>query len=441
MPFPFVPPRQALAGLALTLLAAVPGCRAGTPASGDRPSPRTTAALAAADSLFQLGHFADAAREYAVVAADQPEHLRALTQLGRIAVLSNQFAEAEDWLGRARRLAPDDSAVVHLLAEVWYRQDRFADVAGLLRGRGNDIKVQVLDGFRGRVPYQIEGPDEETSLRFAQTDPIPVVTVRVNGHDANFIIDTGASEVYLEPEFAKRAGAVLAAGSAAQGFAGGQTKEVQRGRIDSLGLGAFTVRNLPVNIVDTKFIGRDEVAKGLNVAGFIGTVLLYHFLPTLDYPGGQLTLRRKSVANLKAVEALASREGHTVVPFWLTGDHFMVTWASANGSQPSLFLIDTGGAGIGFVPGPSFVKEAGIVLPPTGDEKIGAVPIRRFTADQVSLGGLTERAVPAIFGAFPAFLETSTGFRLAGIVSHAFFRHYAVTMDFTGMRYLLRRRP
>lgn len=393
-----------------------------------------------ADQRFQAGRFQEARSLYQKrVTAGRSDH-RAVFQLGRIALLSNRLAEAERWLRRARAQDPADSAATRLLAEALYRQDRFPEAAALLRGGREDLKARLLDGFGGRTPYRIEGTASAAELPFLQTDPIPVVTVSVNGHRANFIIDTGGSEVYLEPEFAEQVGAAIA-GASAGGFAGGQTKDVRRGRIDSLGLGGFTVRNLPVNIVDTKFIGRDVVAKGLDVAGFIGTVLLYHFLPTLDYPRGRLVLRRKTAANLRPFVAGAARGRSTAVPFWLEGDHYLVTWGAAGRGSPALFLIDTGGAGIGFVPGPAYVAEAGIELPAERADgpAIGSVKVRPFTADSVSVGPLVERSIPAIFGAFPPSLETSSGFRLAGIISHEFFKHYAVTVDFTGMRFFLAR--
>jgi hypothetical protein len=396
--------------------------------------------LDSADALFQSGKFPEAEKLYAKVAERDATNPRALLQLGRLALLSNRFSEAERWLKSALGVKQDDPAAQQLLFETYSRQDRFADAASLLRGGKEALKLQVLDGFKGLEPYRIEGSSEEAHLTFVQTDPIPVVKVRVNGHEAYFIIDTGGSEVYLEPDFAKEIGAVLVSGAETGGFAGGQTRPVQKGRIDSLTLDRFVVKNVPVNIVDTKFIGRDEVAKGIKISGFLGTILLYHFLPTIDYPKGELTLWRKTEANRKRFEDQA-KLGETVsVPFWMAGDHLMVTWASAHRSEQHLFLIDTGGAGVGFVPGPSFIKKASISLP-SGDsgQKMVALQIHPFTADEVAVGPLTEHNIPAVLGPFPQQMENSLGFYMAGIVSHEFFKHYAFTLDFTKMRYYLKR--
>jgi hypothetical protein len=57
----------------------------------------------------------------------------------------------------------------------------------------------------------------------------------------------------------------------------------------------------------------------------------------------------------------------------------------------------------------------------------------------MSLGDAHEKNVQGLFsGPFP--LENRFGFRIGGIVSHGFFRPYALTFDFTGMQLLLSRK-
>lgn len=72
--------------------------------------------------------------------------------------------------------------------------------------------------------------------------------------------------------------------------------------------------------------------------------------------------------------------------------------------------------------------------------KSGGVTLQHFEVDQVSVGPLTQHNIPSAVGLFPAQLENAFGFKLAGIISHKFFKHYALTIDFTGMRYFLQER-
>ncbi len=68
----------------------------------------------------------------------------------------------------------------------------------------------------------------------------------------------------------------------------------------------------------------------------------------------------------------------------------------------------------------------------------GKAKITPFTVDELTLGDIKGRKIAAIFGAFPTKLEYGQGFRIGGLISHTFFRPYALTMDFEGMRLLLR---
>jgi len=118
----------------------------------------------------------------------------------------------------------------------------------------------------------------------------------------------------------------------------------------------FVVKNVPVNILSTRrFAG---AARGKQVDGIIGTVLLYHFTSTIDYANGELILRRGTKENLKQVEQQAEAEKHLVIPFWLAGDHLMVAWGRVSKSNPVLLYVDTGAAGVGFaVLSPSLMRQ------------------------------------------------------------------------------------
>ena len=122
-----------------------------------------------------------------------------------------------------------------------------------------------------------------------QTDPLPLLAAHVNGHPVNFLLDTGASELIISPEIAEKVGAAKFGAEGAI-FAGGKQASYEHGRIDTLSLGDWTVHYLPVHILDTSRF--TAVTGGTSVHGIIGTVLLYRFLATIDYPQNQLTLRQ-----------------------------------------------------------------------------------------------------------------------------------------------------
>lgn len=400
-------------------------------------NPKTTET---ADNLFQAGQFAEAERLLAQVLREDPKNFHATLRLGNIALLGNRLSDAEQRLSRAMGLEPDATPAKTLLAEAFYRRDDFQKAARILRLAGKDVVAQKLESFKGVTPYAIAGPGQATLLKFVSTDPLPVVQVRVNDSNlVNFLIDTGGAEVILDAEFASQVGA-LRFGTETGTFGGGLQGAVQHARVDSVTLGDFTVRHIPVHLLDNR---RFSIG-GRRIDGIIGTVLLYHFLATLDYPNGQLVLRLKTPANLKRLEREARDEQHVVIPFWMAGDHYMVARGAVNNSKPLLFFVDTGLAGNGFTCPESTLREAGITLQERnareGKGGGGTFKIVPFEVDSLSLGGATERQVPGVLGPFPAVLENSFGFRIAGLISHQFFRSYVLTLDFTGMRLFLRKR-
>jgi Aspartyl protease/Tetratricopeptide repeat len=417
--------------LALVYLLALTGS-----AIADAPEVRNLARTAG--TLFREGKFAEAEALYAKVQALQPDDFDGTLGLGTIALLKNDLAAAERWLTKATTSKPEDTMAKRRLALVYYRRDDFAKAAPLYRALGQEAVAKKLESFQGLPPYKIEGAADESRIPFTQTDPLPIIQVKVNSEQVYFLIDTGASEVYINPELAKKAGATLF-GNTPGTYGGGLKADTGHGRVDQLELGDFVIHNVPVNVLNTRRF--DAVARGKHVDGVLGTVMFAHFLATIDYPHGQLILRRKTKDLLRQVEDQAQAAKGIVVPFWLAGEHFMVARGQINHGKPLLFFADTGLAGGGFACPKATIQEAAIRLPQGaavvgqgGGGKVRAVP---FKVEELSFGAATEWDVQAFAGVFPEAIEYSESFRIGGIVSHQFFRPYALTLDFTGMRFFL----
>jgi Aspartyl protease len=262
--------------------------------------------------------------------------------------------------------------------------------------------------------------------------------VRVNGGDeVTFFIDTGGSEVTLDTEFARELG-VPNFGAVQGTFSGGQHAEVHQGRITSLALGDWTVRNLPVAMLPLRQLSQGLGAKRID--GILGTTLFYHFLATLDFPNGELVLRRKDAASL--AQFMASASSSVAVPFWIASDHFMVGRGRVEALPPSLLFVDTGLAGAGVKLAESVIRRAGIKLEEdkasTGAGGGGTLKIVPYVVHRLSFGGVQEENVPGLYdGPFP--WQSSFGFELAGMIGHDFFKPYALTFDFENMRIFLRK--
>jgi hypothetical protein len=411
------------------------------------PQP-TQSGIESADRLFQVGKFPEAGKLYSQIVAQNANDYSATLQLGRIALLSNQLNDAQKWLEKAITMRPKDADAKVMLAEAFYRRDDFQKAAASLNGvdvsnnkliisQYPTLNVAKLESFKGQRPYELKGNGTSTRVKFVRTDPLPVVNVRVNGGDeVTFFIDTGGSEVVLDTDFAKELG-VPQFGTVQGTFSGGQHTEVQLGRIETLTVGDWTTKNLPTAMLPLRQLSEGFGVKQID--GIIGTTLFYHFLATINYPRGELVLRRKDAASLKRFEAASSGK-KVVVPIWMASDHFMVGWGRVETLPPTLLFVDTGLMGGGVKLAESVIKEAGIKLDESkaseGAGGGGTLKVIPYTVHQVSFGDIKEENVRGLYdGLFP--WENTFGFHLAGMVGHDFFKPYAVTFDFQNMKIFL----
>jgi len=404
-------------------------------AAGAAPAPNSQAD---AESAFVAARFADADRSFASILARQSRDTLALIRRGQMALYANRLAEAKALIERARAAGASPVRVAALLGEIAYRQDDYATAAPHFRVAGHEAKAHKLESIPPAKPWRIEGPDS-VAIPMTQVDPLPLIQMTVNGHGPYyFLIDTGGSEVVLDPSIADSLG-LERYGEEIGTFAGGRRGGVTQSRVSTLGLGALTIHDVPVGLLDTKRFAR--VANGRFVAGIVGTVLFYHFRATLDYPRSRLVLERRGAP---APGTVAAAPGRIEVPFWMAGDHFMVASGSVDSSGAETWFVDSGLAGAAFTAPTSTLLEAGIAVPDTSSGMTGlggggSVRAAPFHVRRLSLGGAEATDLLGIFGAFPPTLERAMGFRIGGIVSHAFLRAWSVTFDFDRMRMVLER--
>ncbi len=125
-----------------------------------------------------------------------------------------------------------------------------------------------------------------------------------------------------------------------------------------------------------------------------------------------------------------------MVPMWLVGDHFVFARAHANAAPDGLFSIDTGGPGVGVDLSKSSLAAAGITPDAAHPRSMmgggGPAQLLPFTAASVTMGDHTEHDVPGVY-LLGGGMEDLFPFAVAGRISHEFFRHSAVTFDFSAM--------
>ena len=360
------------------------------------------------NAAFKAGDFPAAQSAYAAAIQTNPNDADAVLGLTRLSIYNNDLSDAQRWLDLLQKIAPADSHIAANEATIAQRSSPIDRVA----------------------PHQ--GP---SLVKFVQTDPLPLIAVRVNGHDAHFLIDTGAPNIVLDAQFAQSLGIALT--DAGQGtFAGGKRAATMKAIVDRLELGSWQISNVPASVLPLP----GGMGGATRVDGILGAAFFTHFLTTLDYRNGWLILEDRDASS--AFERDAAAKGATVVPMWLVGDHFIFVQAHANNGPTGLFNVDTGGT-FGVQLTRDALDAAGISVdaahPQTGMGGGGEVSTLPFTAN-VSVGTCTVDDLAGVYfphgnqyGIFP--------FTVAGTVSHQFFRKTALTFDFVAMRLVIDRNP
>jgi hypothetical protein len=295
------------------------------------------AQLGAAKAIYRDGRFTEAEAAYLKVQELDPKNTTVLMGLGTIALWNNRpeeaehyFKEAMDYVPGLQRSWPFNAQIKALLAMTYYRMDNFPEAARIFKEAAGPVALgpfrdiwalgQQLALFGKETPYIIEGP-EETQIEFVTTDPLPVIEVSVNGSKPLlFFIDTGGAEIVLDAALAKEVGAEIS--GTMTGESAGPKGRIGLGSVDSVRLGEFVVRNVPIHTMDTGPFS--IVFDGLDIKGVIGTRLLMHFLGTIDYVNGALALRCTSPANLQKMETQVKTQRVKAIPFWLIQTHYIV---------------------------------------------------------------------------------------------------------------------
>jgi hypothetical protein len=416
--------KRSAAAFAAFLLAATAALAAQPPLAGPQgaPRPQTSAPPSTADLLFERGEFEQARAAYHAVPKSSPQYEEARRQLGAIALYQNHLGEADVLLTNARALNPADLICAGLLAETMHRQGRFGEMAQLLHQLGRPERESEFQMFGKATPYRVPAHQATATIDLQWTDPLPVVLAKVNGFEGLFVIDTGAPEVILDPEFALYAHVQTAngPGKPARG-------PISFGRIAQFTMTGVETNDVPTMLLNTR--GLSLYGRKKRIAGVIGTEFLSHFRATLDYAHDKLVLEPH--------DAPAHTNGSiTEVPFWFVGDHFLLAQGRLDQGQKQMFWVNTGIPGTTFTAPASTLQDAGISVPtPQGpaNNRIGAPPTAKFPISKLSLGNLSQTKLSGNYGSFPPALAKGLGVNVGGIVSHGFFVPYTVTFDFDRM--------
>jgi predicted aspartyl protease len=180
---------------------------------------------------------------------------------------------------------------------------------------------------------ELHPPAQTASWTFANQNPIPfkmghfriILDAKFNGVPGKFILDTGASGIFLTKSFADRA-RLQSVGKSTAGGIGGSIS-TQTVKADSFDIGGNVLKNVVVNSQDLHL--GDEGSDGL-----IGFGLLAGTFTTLDFTNSTIQIQDPSNTNA------SSLPGVHVAADLSTGTPVVPT--QVNGNIPLNALLDTG---------------------------------------------------------------------------------------------------
>lgn len=290
--------------------------------------------------------------------------------------------------------------------------------------------IQFYRQLAGLQVHQITGPQSTDVPFLLGSDRRPYIKLKVNGRDANFVIDTGSGFTVLSKESAKRLGvSEIARGGKSQGLGGDGKFSIVYGLIKQLQLGDAKIRMVPCFV--RPFHGALERPLAERADGFIGLSILSHFLTQIDYKENRMRLQRDDNRPAQAVLL----PGATTVPFRTTQNGLISVETKFDDNNIINAIIDSGAS--------SSVVSAAAVERLKMHDRI----IKGQTASVVGAAGVTENVqllfirncqvadlqqnnLRALVMDFNAINETS-GFEQSGILGGDFLRHFRVTIDFS----------
>ena len=325
----------------------------------------------------------------------------------------------------------------------YYQQNRFDKINEIEFPAGVQLPNATLAAAFNQNPYQLEwNNDERVSIvPFHITDPLPVITVEVNGIPVQMLFDTGGDMFILDSEIAEAMGIESVVGAMGT-FGGGLQQEIGFGKVEKVKIGDVTMRNVPLTILPTKRFSAGF--QGYTIGGIIGTAAMRQFLGSLDYENEQLVLRERSPENSRKLLMEMGDRVAAEIPFVLDQTHLMMARGSINDKEGLTFFIDSGLASQNMLTAPIQTLEyLGIPEPDTrvSEESVGGGggvwASGQFPVERVGLGPLVQNNTTGEFGSRPPGSYWSEFYIQDALLSHQFFRQYASwTLDFDNMTYI-----
>jgi hypothetical protein len=261
------------------------------------------------------------------------------------------------------------------------------------------------------------------------TPYFPGFRVELEGKPLTAHMDTGGTFLIMGPELAQQLGIDLI--DAGIGYQANRSVPLQMGVASQLLLGSAVLKNVPVTVTTILGAPKDLIIFGTNV--------LQQFLATVDYSKERLILSPRGDPRLSERHRAMLGDDRVELPFYMWGDHYMFARGGFGEDKELNFFIDSGlvslAQGTGGLRQACFVATAD-QYKEWGVDTESTAKVHFETTLPISLGPLEQRDQFYVTIEKPTPWDTFGGVRIDGLLSHAFLKEYAWTLDFESHRYL-----
>ncbi|MEO5618381.1 MAG: aspartyl protease family protein [Candidatus Eisenbacteria bacterium] len=375
-------------------------------------------------ALLRLARTDDAERLFRRVIELRPGDDAAEAGLGKLALFAGREMEAESLLSRAGT----ELETLRDLYGARLRRGAWAEAAKLAEDVNDAGRVALLERMAQEPPYQISG-DSKVKLFWARHYPVPLVRVRLNGESVLMALDTGASDLLIDPMWASRGKVTMLPGQSLA-FWCGTRFAVRPALVQRLEIGGIKIERVPAGILSLRRWSVEVNPHGETVAGVIGLNLLRRFTATLDYGKHWLELAPLAEGGAAAMSAGAVR-----VPFELWGESELMVRGSVGGSRKLGLIVQTGIPGCGIAAPSEVFDELGIKggtvsrLVKGAGTWLQGRPWVGVTVPGIVVGPIASDRVPGWSNAMDSSEMWRHGVRRDAILSGDFFEKARVTFD------------